>query len=175
MAHSHHRGAHHHHHHQAKSRCVSARVLTCSDSRTEETDISGRLILEQLDKEGHRITDYRIVADEPKLIRQALADGLADGGTQVVIINGGTGISPRDATYEVVSDLLDKRIDGFGELFRYLSFKEIGSAAMMSRAVAGLAGDTILISVPGSESAVRLAMEALILPELRHMAWLVAP
>ncbi len=174
MAHSHH-GAHHHHHHQAQKRRVACRVLTCSDTRDERTDASGGLIRERLDKDGHLLIDYRIVTDEPSLIGAALQAAVADPETEVVIINGGTGISPRDATYEVVAGMLDKRIDGFGELFRYLSFKEIGSAAMMSRAVAGLCGNTVLISIPGSESAVRLAMERLILPELRHMAWLVAP
>jgi molybdenum cofactor biosynthesis protein B len=164
--------AHAHHKAQAKQP-VSARVLTCSDSRTEETDLSGKLIRELLDKEGHTVIDHAIVADEPSLIGEYLQTALADSATQVVIINGGTGISPRDSTYEVVAELLDKRIDGFGELFRHLSYEEIGSAAIMSRAVAGLAQNTILVSVPGSQSAVRLAMERIILPELRHMAWLV--
>ncbi|MBI5136483.1 MAG: MogA/MoaB family molybdenum cofactor biosynthesis protein [Nitrospirae bacterium] len=151
---------------------VRARVLTCSDSRTPETDHSGRLIRERLEKDGHTVLGHAIVPDEPEQIRERLATWMADGETQVIIINGGTGISPRDSTYEVVDRLLGKRIDGFGELFRHLSFQEIGSAAMMSRAVAGLCGQCILISVPGSENAVRLAMEQLILPELRHMAWL---
>ena len=170
-----HHGAHHHHKQQSEKRRVTCRVLTCSDTRDEQSDASGRLIRERLEKDGHRLRDYRIVIDEPGLIGAALKAAVADADTEVVIINGGTGISPRDATYEVVASMLTKRIDGFGELFRYLSFKEIGSAAMMSRAVAGLCGDTVLISIPGSESAVRLAMEQLILPELRHMAWLVAP
>jgi len=164
--------AHAHHKAQAKE-SVSAWVLTCSDTRTPETDESGRLICDLLVKDGHTVLGCEIVPDDPDRMRAELAQALCDARTQVVITNGGTGISPRDSTYEVVSAMLDKRIDGFGELFRYLSFREIGSAAMMSRAVAGVAGGRVLVSVPGSRAAVRLAMEELILPEIRHMAWLL--
>jgi molybdenum cofactor biosynthesis protein B len=153
---------------------VAARVVTCSDTRTPETDASGRLICDLLVKDGHTVLGYAVVPDEPDRIRPLLTAAMADGRTRVVILNGGTGISRRDSTYEVVNALLDKRIDGFGELFRALSYRDIGSAAMMSRAVAGVAGGCVLVSVPGSLAAVRLAMEELILPELRHMAWLVA-
>jgi len=163
-----------HSHHKAKAKAnVRVRVLTCSDSRTEETDLSGRLIRDLLTKEGHELLGHGIVTDDPAAIGARIQAAIDDSATQVVIINGGTGISPRDSTYEVVAGFLDKRIDGFGELFRHLSYREIGSAAIMSRAVAGIAGNSIIISVPGSESAVRLAMEEIILPELRHMAWLV--
>jgi len=153
---------------------VNARVVTCSDTRTPDTDASGKLICDLLAKDGHTVLGYDVVPDEPERIRPLLEAAMADGRTRVVILNGGTGISRRDATYEVVDGLLDKRIDGFGELFRALSYRDIGSAAMMSRAVAGVAGGCVLVSVPGSLAAVRLAMEELILPELRHMAWLVA-
>lgn len=153
---------------------VAARVVTCSDTRTPETDASGRLICDLLAKDGHTVLGYDVVPDDPDRIRRLLERTLADGRTRVVILNGGTGISRRDSTYEVVVGLLEKRIDGFGELFRALSYRDIGSAAMMSRAVAGVAGGCVLVSVPGSLAAVRLAMEELILPELRHMAWLVA-
>lgn len=153
---------------------VAARVVTCSDSRTPETDASGKLICDLLAKDGHTVLGYEVVPDDPARIRALLEAAIADGGARVVILNGGTGISRRDSTYEVVAALLEKRIDGFGELFRALSYREIGSAAMMSRAVAGVAGGCVLVSVPGSLAAVRLAMEELILPELRHMAWLVA-
>lgn len=152
---------------------VAARVVTCSDSRTPETDASGKLICDLLAKDGHTVLGYEVVPDDPARIRALLEAAIADGGARVVILNGGTGISRRDSTYEVVAALLEKRIDGFGELFRYLSFREIGSAAMMSRAVAGVAGGRVLVSVPGSRAAVRLAMEELILPEIRHMAWLL--
>jgi len=161
--------------HKAQAQApVAAWVITCSDSRTPETDASGKLICDLLVKDGHTVAGYRIVPDDPERIREALDAAAADGRTRVVLLNGGTGISPRDSTYEVVTARLEKRIDGFGELFRALSFQEIGSAAMMSRAVAGVAGGCVLVSMPGSHAAVRLAMEALILPELRHMAWLVA-
>jgi len=153
---------------------VNARVVTCSDTRNPETDASGKLICDLLTKDGHTVLGYDVVPDDPERIRPLLQAAMADGRTRVVILNGGTGISRRDTTYEVVAALLDKRIDGFGELFRALSYRDIGSAAMMSRAVAGVAGECVLVSVPGSLAAVRLAMEELILPELRHMAWLVA-
>lgn len=164
--------SHKHHKAQAKEP-VGAWVVTCSDTRSEETDESGKLVRELLEKDGHTVTGYTLVPDEPAVIRQALADAAAHAGTQVVLVNGGTGISPRDSTYEVVAGMIDKRIDGFGELFRYLSYKEIGSSAMMSRAVAGVAGRVVIVAMPGSRAAVRLAMEELILPELRHMAWLL--
>ncbi|MFQ5509382.1 MAG: molybdenum cofactor biosynthesis protein B [Leptospirillia bacterium] len=162
-----------HAHHKAEAReAVRAWVITCSDSRTEETDTSGALIRELLDKDGHTVLGGRIVSDNPEKIGEAIAEARA-AKAQVIITNGGTGISPRDSTYEVVAKLLDKRIDGFGELFRSLSYKEIGSAAMMSRAVAGVSGGAVIIAVPGSRNAVRLAMEDLVLPEIRHMAWLL--
>jgi molybdenum cofactor biosynthesis protein B len=161
--------------HKARAQApVAAWVVTCSDTRTRETDTSGRLMCDLLAKDGHTLLDYEIVPDDPERVRAVLDRALADARTQVVLLNGGTGIARRDSTYEVVTGLLEKRIDGFGELFRALSFQEIGSAAMMSRAVAGVAGRCVLVSVPGSHAAVRLAMEALILPELRHMAWLVS-
>ena len=112
---------------------------------------------------------YRIVKDEPAEIEALLREALANQQVEAVVVNGGTGISPRDGTYEVIVGLFDKRLDGFGEIFRYLSYQDIGSAAIMSRAVAGSAQGKVLISLPGSKGAVRLAMERLILPELRHM------
>lgn len=150
-----------------KIRCF---VVTVSDSRTEATDTSGRLIIDSLKENGHEIVGYRIVRDEPKEIKSLLG-GMDKEKPQAVIINGGTGISGRDRTFEAVSEILDKRIDGFGEIFRYLSFKEIGSPAIMSRAIAGVSGGRIIISIPGSEGAVRLAMSRLILPELGHMVY----
>jgi molybdenum cofactor biosynthesis protein B len=115
------------------------------------------------------LVGYRIVKDEPAEIEALLREALAHKQVEAVIVNGGTGISPRDGTYEVIVGLLDKRLDGFGEIFRYLSYQDIGSAAIMSRAVAGSAQGKVLISLPGSKGAVRLAMEKLILAELRHM------
>ena len=142
--------------------------MTVSDTRTEETDRGGGAIVELLSQAGHGAAKT-IVRDDPDRIRAAVQAGIAAADVDVVITTGGTGITRRDGTYEVVSALLDKRIDGFGELFRALSFQEIGPAAMLSRACAGLAGGTIVISLPGSENAVRLAMTKLILPELGHM------
>ena len=150
----------------ATTRC---RVVTVSDTRTEETDRGGAAIVELLVQRGHEVAGRTIVPDDPERVRAALQAGIGTLDVDVVIATGGTGITRRDGTYEVVSALLDKRIDGFGELFRALSYQEIGPAAMLSRACAGLAGGTIVISLPGSENAVRLAMTKLVLPELGHM------
>jgi molybdopterin adenylyltransferase len=144
-------------------------VITVSDTRTEQTDNSGQTIKSMLGDEGHQIAGYRIVKDEPPQIEALLTEVLAGVDVDAVIVNGGTGIAPRDGTYEVVSRLLEKRLDGFGEIFRYLSYLDIGSAAIMSRAAAGTARGKMLISLPGSRGAVTLAMEKLILPEIRHM------
>ena len=150
----------------ASTRCF---VVTVSDTRTEETDRSGRAIAELLSGEGHDVAGKAIVPDDADRIRDAVARTIDTPDVDVVITTGGTGITRRDGTYEVIAELLDKRIDGFGELFRALSFEEIGPAAMLSRACAGLARGTIVISLPGSENAVRLAMTRLILPELGHL------
>src|SRR5262249_36575618 len=140
-------------------------VLTVSDTRTEQTDASGRAIAELLSAAGHRVIGRTIVKDEPDAVRDTVIQQLADRTVSVVITTGGTGITSRDTTFETISGLLDKRLDGFGELFRMLSYEEIGSAAMMSRATAGLARGGIVIALPGSEAAVRLAMSKLIIPE----------
>jgi len=156
--------------HKARGkRSINCFVVTVSDTRDETTDESGQLIKSLLADEKHLLADYRIVKDEPTEIEAVLRRGLLDDRVEAMIVNGGTGIAPRDGTYEVIVGLLDKRLDGFGEIFRYLSYQDIGSAAIMSRAVAGSSGGKVLISLPGSKGAVRLAMEKLILPELRHM------
>jgi molybdopterin adenylyltransferase len=147
-------------------RCV---VVTISDTRTEETDSSGRAIAELLTAAGHTVAGRAIVKDDADLVRGTIERHLAIPDVQVVITTGGTGITSRDSTYEAVSGLLQKRLDGFGELFRMLSFEQIGSAAIMSRACAGLVAGRIVVSLPGSEAAVRLAMERLLLPELGHL------
>ncbi len=144
-------------------------VLTVSDTRTEATDTSGRAIVELLTNGGHSVAGHAIVRDEPVDVARVVSEQAADPSVQVVITTGGTGITARDGTYEAISALLQKRLDGFGELFRVLSFEEIGPAAMMSRACAGTIGRTIVLSLPGSEAAVRLAMNRLILPELGHL------
>ena len=122
-----------------------------------------------LAERGHETAGYHIVKDEPAQITATIAAGLANDAVQVVIVNGGTGISRRDSTFEAVDALLEKRLDGFGEIFRYLTYQDIGSPAIMSRATAGIVKGRVLFSTPGSENAVRLAMEKLILPELGHL------
>lgn len=156
--------------HKAKGkRSIRCYVLTVSDTRDESTDTSGQLIKTQIAAEHHHLAGYRIVKDEPVEIETLLRQAIANPEVEAIIVNGGTGISPRDGTYEVIVKLLDKKLDGFGEVFRFLSYQDIGSAAIMSRAVAGSAGGKVLISVPGSSGAVRLALEKIIWPELRHM------
>jgi len=158
------------HQHKGKAKkSVGCFVLTVSDSRDATTDHSGQLIKTLLAEYGHKLLGYRITKDEPDEIRNLLQDALVRKEIEAVILNGGTGISPRDGTYEVVSRLLEKKLDGFGEIFRFLSYQEIGSAAIMSRALAGVAGGKVLISLPGSKAAVELAMRRLVLPELGHM------
>lgn len=144
-------------------------VITCSDTRTSETDTSGQLIQRLLKEHGHTIIDYHLLKDDPAQIQYQIAHGTINSRIQAVILNGGTGISRRDSTFEAVDAMLEKRLDGFGEIFRMLTFQEIGSAAIMSRATAGIVNGCIVFSVPGSENAVRLAMEKLILPELGHL------
>ena len=142
-------------------------VLTVSDTRTEANDTGGHAIVTLLAEHGHEVVFKQIVRDEPDQVR-ALISGWIES-VQVIITTGGTGISSRDRTYEAVTGLLDKQLDGFGELFRMLSFQEIGAGAMLSRACAGVARGRIIICLPGSEHAVRLAMTRLILPELGHL------
>lgn len=144
-------------------------VLTVSDTRTPETDTSGRAIRELLQGAGHIVTGHAILRDEPAQVTASILERLNDGRTQVIIATGGTGITSRDGTYEAVDKLFEKRLDGFGELFRMLSYDEIGSAAMMSRAAAGTVRRKAVFVLPGSENAVRLALTRLILPELGHV------
>ena len=156
--------------HRARApRMATCAVLTVSDTRTEDTDAGGRAIAGLLSAAGHLVAARALIRDEPAVIEAALRQWLARDDLDAVITTGGTGISARDGTVEVVERLLEKRLDGFGELFRMLSYQAIGAAAMMSRACAGLARGRILIALPGSEDAVRLAMERLVLPELTHM------
>ncbi|PJA77852.1 MAG: molybdenum cofactor biosynthesis protein [Nitrospirae bacterium CG_4_9_14_3_um_filter_51_5] len=145
-------------------------VVTCSDTRTPDSDTSGKLICHLLKGQGHTIAEYRVIKDEPNDIRGLLLQASSQEPLQVVIINGGTGISRRDSTFEAVDGFLEKRLNGFGELFRYLSYQDIGSPAMLSRATAGIHGKLVIFSIPGSQGAVHLAMEKLILPEMGHIA-----
>lgn len=149
---------------------VRVAVITISDSRTPATDPNGEYLREQIKNLGHEVVDYRVIPDDPDGLPEAL-DELSGSGAQVLILNGGTGISKRDNTFDVLSRHLEKVIPGFGELFRMLSYEQIGSAAMLSRATAGTYRGLIVFSTPGSPKAVLLAWEKLILPELQHMVW----
>ena len=159
--------AHEHKHNAPRS--LNCMVITCSDTRTPETDTSGQLIQKLLEGDGHRIVAYQVVKDDPGQITHRIALGLWKYAAQVIIVNGGTGISRRDSTFEAVDKMLERRLDGFGEIFRLLSYQEIGSPAIMSRATAGIIDGRVVFSIPGSENAVRLAMEKLIIPELGHL------
>lgn len=162
-----------HEHREKGKRPVTCAVVTVSDTRTEETDGSGRRIRELLSGAGHEVVATHIVRDEPALIRDTLRGLFADARVEAVFLNGGTGIAPRDTTFEAVRGLLEKEIDGFGELFRMLSYDDIGPAAMLSRATAGIASGRLVVSMPGSTAAVELAMQKLVLPEIGHMIGLL--
>lgn len=142
-------------------------LITVSDTRTKATDKSGPSMASFVLDSGHKITSQFIIPDEPEIIRDAITQqsGIAD----IVCLSGGSGISPRDQTFEAVRSILDKQLPGFGELFRYLSWEQVGSRAMLSRAIAGTCKDLVIFSLPGSPKAVALAMEKLILPEARHL------
>ena len=152
---------------------VCVMVVTVSDTRTTETDVSGNYLRDQLEAAGHRVHSQRIIRDEPAELEAAL-DEVASSKVQVVIFNGGTGLSRRDMTFDVLERKLEKTWPGFGEIFRMLSYEQVGASAMMSRATAGVYRGKVVISIPGSPAAVRLAWEKLIAPELEHLAWEVA-
>ena len=162
-------------HREAAPEKVRSAVLTISDTRTPETDTGGNIIVELLREAGHEVYLREIVRDEARAIEEVLTAFLADADVDAIITTGGTGISARDTTYEVMNRLIHKKLDGFGELFRMLSYEEIGAAAMLSRAVAGstttAAGTKFLACLPGSTNAVRLAMEKLLVPEMPHVVF----
>ncbi|MEZ4216387.1 MAG: molybdenum cofactor biosynthesis protein B [Myxococcota bacterium] len=161
--------AHHHHRREAVA-SVATVVITVSDTRTLETDAGGALAAELLGAAGHVVAAREIVPDEPAAIRAALEAALARDGVGAVLLTGGTGVAPRDVTPETVAPLLEREIPGFGELFRMLSYEDVGSAALLSRAIAGLARGRVVFAIPGSRGAVRLAVEKLVGPELGHLA-----
>ncbi|MBI4780990.1 MAG: MogA/MoaB family molybdenum cofactor biosynthesis protein [Oscillatoriophycideae cyanobacterium NC_groundwater_1537_Pr4_S-0.65um_50_18] len=148
---------------------IHCAVITVSDTRSPETDRSGQLIQQLLQEAGHSIADYRLVKDEPMQIQSHLRQWVQRPDLEAILLNGGTGIAPRDTTYDAIEQLLDKTLPGFGELFRWLSYSEIGSRAMASRAIAGVFQGKLIFSLPGSSNAVRLGLEKLILPELIHL------
>jgi molybdopterin adenylyltransferase len=153
---------------------VAIGIITVSDSRTPETDTNGIYLRSSIEAAGHRVSGYHLIRDEADLVKAALQNLVEDGITRVALLNGGTGLARRDTTYDAIRPLLDKEIPGFGELFRMLSFEQVGSAAMLSRATAGVHRGVLIFSMPGSPAAVRLAWERLIAPELEHLAWEVA-
>lgn len=158
----------HHRHDAARTACG---VITVSDTRDEANDTSGRRIKDLLGEAGHRVVFYQIVPDEPARIARAVSE--LPQAVEVVICNGGTGLARRDTTFEAISRLLEKEITGFGELFRMLSWEQVGAAAMLSRATAGVSGNRVIFSLPGSTRAVELAMTKLILPQIGHLVGLV--
>jgi molybdenum cofactor biosynthesis protein B len=162
--------SHQHHHRRAALAKVPTAVITVSDSRDLASDTGGALLVELLEAAGHRVSLREIVRDDADEIEAAVSRALSDADTRAVILTGGTGIAPRDVTPEAIEPLFEREIPGFGELFRWLSYAEIGSAAMLSRALAGVAEGRVIFALPGSRGGIRLAMEKLILPELGHLA-----
>lgn len=170
LKHQSHRSGHAHEEHKAHApHCVTCVVITCSDTRTSQTDTSGQLMMRLLKEHGHDVAGYHVIKDDPAQIRRLIEEAAESDAVHAILVNGGTGISKRDSTFEAVDGMLEKRLVGFGEIFRYLTYKDIGSPAIMTRATAGVFRGRIVFSTPGSEGAVRLAMEQLILPELGHI------
>ena len=154
-------------------RTVRCAVITASDTRTAATDTSGQRIKDLLAAQNQPVVSYQVLKDEPVQIAAAVGALLEQPEVDAIISNGGTGIAPRDTTFEAIQGLLEKEISGFGELFRMLSYQDIGSAAMLTRATAGVAKGKVVVSLPGSTGAVELGMTKLILPELGHMLFLL--
>lgn len=153
----------------AQEGTITVGVVTVSDTRTLETDTNGQYLRDRLASIGHELSYYQIIKDEAEQVEAALEAAVEKA--RVVVFNGGTGIAPRDRTYDVLERMLQKRLPGFGEIFRMLSYEQVGAAAMLSRATAGVYKNTVIISTPGSHAAVTLAWEKLIEPELQHLAW----
>ncbi len=158
------------HRESARNLTLRCAIVTCSDTRTAETDTSGAYIRSTLEEHGHDVSSYEIVKDDPQQITELLKRYVANR-IDVVLLNGGTGISRRDNTFDAVAGMLEKSLPGFGEIFRVLSYEDIGAASMLSRATAGVIGKTLVFSMPGSTGAVRLAMDKLIVPDLKHIVW----
>jgi molybdopterin adenylyltransferase len=153
---------------------VTVALVTVSDTRTPDTDENGIYLRDQFVTRGHVVAGYRIVKDEPDQVEAALEEMVSTPNVQLVLFNGGTGIAPRDTTYDVIARKIEKVMPGFGEIFRMLSYQQVGAAAMLSRATAGVYRGKLVFSMPGSPKAVRLALEELIIPELNHLAWEIA-
>lgn len=165
----------HHPHPDSQPKSVGCAVITVSDTRTPDSDRSGQLIQQLLRETQHSILFYQIIPDEPEQICEQLEALSQQADIDAIILNGGTGIAPRDTTYDAIAAMLDKTLPGFGELFRMLSYQDVGSRAMASRAIAGICNHTLVFSLPGSTNAVMLAMQKLILPELAHLTHQINP
>jgi molybdenum cofactor biosynthesis protein B len=150
---------------------VTVAIVTVSDTRTPETDVNRQFIERRMRESGHIVAAYRLIKDEPEQVAAMLDELAALPEVRLILFNGGTGISPRDTTFDVVSRMIEKPLPGFGELFRMLSYQEVGAAAMLSRATAGVYRKTLVFSMPGSPNAVEVALDKLILPEINHLAW----
>ena len=148
---------------------IAIAIVTVSDTRTPETDVNAAYLREQITAAGHTVAAYRLIKDEADQVAGVLDDLVTDA--RIILFNGGTGIAPRDRTYDALSRKLEKTLPGFGELFRMLSYEQVGAAAMLSRATAGVYQNTVIVSTPGSPAAVQLAWEKLIAPEMEHLAW----
>jgi len=162
-------------HHHSDPRSVRCGIITVSDTRTVETDASGKAIRELLHDHNHTVAHYEIVTDDAFALQKRVRDLCEAQTVQALILTGGTGIAPRDSTIEAIEPLLDKKLDGFGELFRMLSYQQVGASAMLSRANAGVCAKTVVFALPGSTPAVKLATESLILPQIAHIAGLLSP
>jgi len=160
-------------HRQAASKRgpITVAIVTVSDSRTPETDTNGIYLRERIEAAGHIVGTYRLIRDEPDDVVRVLDEIVEDLQHRIVLFNGGTGISSRDNTFDALSGRLEKTLPGFGEIFRMLSWDQVGAAAMLSRATAGVYRGALIVSTPGSPAAVRLAWEQLIEPEIEHLAW----
>lgn len=161
----------HDEHEKMAAASLNFAVVTFTDSRDESSDKSGKIIIEQLESAGHCLKSYQIIKEDRESMLKALLSLVDNSEIQAVVCNGGTGLSSRDNTIEVVRPLLEKEIEGFGELFRFISYQQIGAAAMLSRATAGIASKKAIFCLPGSSKAVRLAMQRLIVPQLAHLYW----
>ena len=154
----------------AQIKIVDLAIVTVSDTRTPETDVNAHYLRAAIEASGNRLAGYRIIKDEPDQVDSVLEE-MVSGSARLILFNGGTGIAPRDTTYDVLSRRIEKGMPGFGEIFRMLSYEQVGAAAMLSRATAGVYRGKVIISTPGSPAAVQLAWEKLIAPELHHLAW----
>lgn len=156
-------------HENSEIKSVNCAVITVSDTRTFDTDINGKIAQKMLIDACHKVIHYDVIKDEPKQIKSLLINLASNPLLNCIIFTGGTGISSRDNTYDIISQMLEKTLSGFGEIFRYLSYQEIGSRSIASRATAGSYNGKIVFSLPGSSNAVKLGLEKLILPELTHL------